>query len=78
MNFGFTPPDPEKVLEAFERLKGALRKAAEADTGEAQPLFQKLSDTLEKVIDDSISMGAEDRDPMEIMKSMAQVGEDNG
>lgn len=63
MNFGFTPPDPEKVLQALDNLKAAFQKAADADTGAAQPLFQNLSDKFNKVIDDGMNLAASDPNP---------------
>lgn len=63
MNFGFTPPDPEKVLQALDNLKAAFQKAADADTGAAQPLFQNLSDKFNQVIDDGMNLAASDPNP---------------
>lgn len=63
MNFGFTPPDPEKVLQALDNLKAAFQKAADADTGAAQPLFQTLSDKFNQVIDDGMNLAASDPNP---------------
>jgi hypothetical protein len=62
VNFGFTPPDPEKVLQALEDLKAAFQKAADADTT-AQPLFQSLSDTFNKVIDEGMNLSSSDPNP---------------
>lgn len=50
MAFDFYP-DPEKALQAVERIKEAFNKAAEADTGVSQPLFQKLSDNFTNLLD---------------------------
>jgi hypothetical protein len=63
VNFGFTPPDPEKVLQALDNLKAAFQKAADADTGAAQPLFQTLSDKFNQVIDDGMNLAASDPNP---------------
>lgn len=56
MNFGFNPPDPKDVMEAMERLKDVFSKAAQADTGSAQPLFQKLSDSFNKAVDAALDL----------------------
>ena len=75
MNFGFTPPDPEKVLQALDDLKAAFQRAADADTGAAQPLFQSLSDTFNKVIEDGMNAAASDPNPNpgKIMRQMMPV-----
>lgn len=56
MNFGFNPPDPNQVFETLERLKDAFARAASVDTGSAQPLFQKLSDSFGKAVDAAIDL----------------------
>lgn len=62
MAFDFYP-DPEKALQAVERIKEAFNKAAEADTGVSQPLFQKLADNFTNVLDK-----AQQADPQADMK----------
>ncbi len=72
MNFGFNPPDPDDVLKSMERLKDIFDKAANADTGSAQPLFQKLRDGFNKAADDALRLqnsGAE-IDPRQAMMQM--------
>ncbi|MDP2206387.1 MAG: hypothetical protein Q8K65_08780 [Alphaproteobacteria bacterium] len=56
MNFGFNPPDPKDVMDAMERLKDVFARAANADTGSAQPLFQKLSDSFNNAIDAALKL----------------------
>lgn len=52
---GFNP-DPENAFKAMEKLKEAFNRAADANTGRAQPLFEKLADNFTKIIDDSIDL----------------------
>jgi len=55
-NFGdFSNMDPDKFLKSIEGVKAAFNKAAEADTA-AQPLFEKLSTTFNKLLDGSMEM----------------------
>lgn len=76
---GMTPPDPEKVLQSLENLKAAFLKAADADTGAAQPLFQSLSDKFNKVIDDGMDLASSDPNPnpnkimMKLMPAMMDL-----
>ncbi|MDY0008864.1 MAG: hypothetical protein RBS08_04090 [Bdellovibrionales bacterium] len=56
MNFGFNPPDPNDVIETMQRLKDAFAKAASANTGSAQPLFQTLSDSFAKAVDAALDL----------------------
>lgn len=75
MDFGLPPVDPEKAFNAFENIKRAFQDAASADTGAAQPLFQKLSDTFNKLVDDVMDMAATDPNPSpsKIMMKMMPV-----
>lgn len=79
MNFGFTPPDPDKVLESLGRLKDAFLRAADAETGRAKPLFESLSDTFNKTIDDAMDMASRNTNPdpnkimMQMMPAMMQL-----
>lgn len=73
MNFGFTPPDPEKILESMDRIKTAFENAAAADTGAAQPLFQSLSDKFNKVISDGMDMASQNPNPNQVMRSLMPV-----
>jgi len=75
MDFGFTPPDPDKALKAFDNIKEAFAKAAAADTGAAQPLFQNLSDKFNKMMDDIIDIASTDPNPnpQKIMFKMMPV-----
>ena len=75
MDFGFTPPDPDKALKAFDNIKEAFAKAASADTGKAQPLFQSLSDKFNKMMDDIIEIASNDPNPnpQKIMFKMMPV-----
>lgn len=72
MNFGFNPPDPDDVLKAMERLKEIFDKAADANTGSAQPLFQKLRDSFNKAADDAMKLqnSGEELDPRQAMMKM--------
>lgn len=79
MNFGFNPPDPDAVKEAMNRLKDVFAKAAAADTGSAQPLFQKLSDSFNNAVDAALDL--QDKNPgmdprqamMQLMPTLMQV-----
>jgi hypothetical protein len=73
VNFGFTPPDPQKILESMDRIKTAFENAAAADTGAAQPLFQSLSDKFNKVITDGMDMAAQNPNPNQVMRSLMPV-----
>ncbi|MDE1151424.1 MAG: hypothetical protein PW788_02710 [Micavibrio sp.] len=75
MDFGFTPPDPDKALQALDNIKAAFAKAAAADTGAAQPLFQSLSDKFNKLLDDIIDIASNDPNPnpQKIMFKMMPV-----
>jgi len=75
MDFGFTPPDPDKALQALDNIKAAFAKAAAADTGAAQPLFQSLSDKFNKLVDDVIDIASNDPNPnpQKIMFKMMPV-----
>ncbi len=74
MDFNFNPPDPEKIEQAVYRLKDAFQRAADAETGAAQPSFQRLSDAFNKLIDDSQSIDLDGGDPMKaIMKLMPTI-----
>ncbi|HCS22823.1 MAG TPA: hypothetical protein DIW20_03660, partial [Rhodospirillaceae bacterium] len=72
MNFGFNPPDPDAVKEAMNRLKDVFARAAAADTGSAQPLFQKLSDTFNKAVDSAQDLQNQNPD-MDPRQAMAQL-----
>lgn len=72
MNFGFNPPDPDKVLESIVNLKDAFLRAADAETGRAKPMFESLSDKFNKLIDDSMDAAStsQSMDPNKIMMKM--------
>jgi hypothetical protein len=72
VNFGFNPPDPNDILEALERLKDVFARAASADTGSAQPLFQKLSDTFNKAVDAATDL-QENNPDMHPQQAMMQL-----
>jgi hypothetical protein len=73
--FGFTPPDPDKIMQVLDNMKAAFQKAADADTGAAQPLFQSLSDTFNKVIEDGMNLAASDpnANPNKIIRQLMPV-----
>ncbi len=79
MNFGFTPPDPDQVLESLDRLKDAFQRAAAAETGSAKPLFVSLSNSFNKTIDNAMDMAAKTTNPdpnkimMQMMPAMMQL-----
>lgn len=72
MNFGFNPPDPDKVLESIGNLKDAFLRAADAETGSAKPLFESLSDKFNSVIEKSMDLASttEKPDPNKLMMQM--------
>jgi hypothetical protein len=79
VNFGFTPPDPDQVLESLDRLKDAFQRAASAETGNAKPLFVNLSNSFNKTINDVMDMAAKTTNPdpnkimMQMMPAMMQL-----
>ncbi|HEX2753331.1 MAG TPA: hypothetical protein VHP34_09590 [Alphaproteobacteria bacterium] len=79
MNFGFNPPDPEKVLESIGNLKDAFLRAADAETGSAKPLFESLSDKFNSVIEKSMDLAATSQKPdpnklmMQMMPAMMEI-----
>lgn len=70
MNFN---PDPDKVIEAMEKLTEAFERAAAADTGAHQPLFQQLSDTFNEVTERAMDMGASQMPPEVILQQLTPV-----
>ena len=66
MNF----PDPEKALEAIERIKDAFQRAADNDTSAAQPHFVKLSQTFNKMADKAMELGNQTNDPNRLIMSL--------
>jgi len=51
MNFNdFTPPDPDQIFQAFDRLKDAFAHAAENAPAASKPSFEKLSDAFNNVV----------------------------
>jgi len=72
VNFGFNPPDPDKVLESICNLKDAFLRAADAETGSAKPLFESLSDKFNSVIEKSMDLASttEKPDPNKLMMQM--------
>lgn len=74
--FNFTPPDPEKLEASLRTVKDAFQRAADANTGKAQPMFQTLSDKFNEVMDKSFELSAENIEPMKaIMKLMPSIME---
>jgi hypothetical protein len=79
VNFGFNPPDPEKVLESIGNLKDAFLRAADAETGSAKPLFESLSDKFNSVIEKSMDLAATSQKPdpnklmMQMMPAMMEI-----
>ena len=75
MDFGFTPPDPDKAIQALDNIKAAFAAAAAAPTGAAQPLFQSLSDKFNTMLDTVIDMAQNDPNPnpQKIMMKLAPV-----
>ena len=73
MDFGFTPPDPDKAIQALDNIKAAFAAAAAAPTGAAQPLFQSLSDKFNFMLDTVIDMAQNDPNPnpQKIMMKLA-------
>jgi ABC-type transporter Mla subunit MlaD len=72
VNFGFNPPDPDKVLQSIDNLKNAFLRAADAQTGPAKPLFESLSDKFNSVVEKSMDLGAS-ADTPDINKLMRQM-----
>lgn len=79
MNFGFNPPDPDKVLESIGNLKDAFLRAADAETGSAKPLFESLSDRFNSVIEKSMDLASQSEKPdpnkmmMQMMPAMMEI-----
>lgn len=67
----FPKPDPEKILQTMENLKAIFEEAAAADTGNAQPHFQKLSDAFNKIVTDGQSL--QNQNPADALRQMAPV-----
>lgn len=62
MNF----PDPDKILESFERVKEAFARAAEADTGSAKRHFVRLSDKFNNLVEQGMKLSTQDLDPKKL------------
>ncbi len=73
MDFGFTPPDPDKAIQALDNIKAAFAAAAAAPTGAAQPLFQSLSDKFNFMLNTVIDIAQNDPNPnpQKIMMKLA-------
>lgn len=71
MNF-----DPEDILKAVERMREAFNRAAEADSGSAQRLFQKLSSKIDNLFDQAMDPRNQDLEPKKmVMKMLPSVME---
>ncbi len=62
----FNPPDPEKILKSLERQKQAFRDAADEAVGDAKPLFERLTQKIEKVFALQTEISPENLGPKEI------------
>ena len=69
----FNPPDPDKIIQTLERLRDAHHVAAEAKTGSAQPLFQRLADLVDTAVDKVIEIQNSGEQP-DMMDMMNLVG----
>lgn len=73
--FDFNPPDPHQLQQALYRIKDAFQRAAEAETGAAQPLFQNLSDKFNTAVDslNEIEMDEQNLDPIKLVMKIGPM-----
>ena len=62
--------DPE---ELFNRLRDVFNRAAEADSGTAQPLFQKLADKVDRLYKQATDPANQNLDRQKMMFKMAPL-----
>lgn len=62
--------DPEEIFQAIERMRDAFNRAAEADSGNAQRLFKKLSTKVEGLLDQAMDPRNQDMDPQKLFMKM--------
>ena len=66
MNF----PDPDEIFQIVERVREAFNRAADNSTGNAQRLFQRLNDKVQKLYTQATDPNNAGRDPQKQIMSM--------
>lgn len=62
--------DPEEILKAVERIREAFNRAAEADSGNAQRLFEKLATRMDALITQGLDPRNQNMDRRKILLKM--------